>query len=58
MTTASTTGDSVKNRRPESDLDRRYGRIAISAVVAALPYRGETRNEAATPAQSHEDRAA
>jgi hypothetical protein len=58
MTTAKTTGDSVENRRPESDLGRRYGRIAISAVVAALPYRGETRNEASALAQAQEDRAA
>lgn len=56
MTTAKTSGDSVENRRPESDLGSRYGRIAISAVVAALPYRGETRNELSTPAP--DDRAA
>ena len=58
MTTAKTSGDSVENRRQESDLGRRYGRIAISAVVAALPYRGETRNELSTPAQAPDDRAA
>jgi hypothetical protein len=58
MTTTNTTGANVENPRPESDLGRRYGRIAISAVVAALPYRGETRNEGSAPAQSHQDRAA
>ena len=28
------------------DLDRRYGRIAISALVAALPYGGESKTTA------------
>jgi hypothetical protein len=51
MTTAKTSGQTFENRRSEPDLDRRYGRIAISAVVAALPYRGETKNPADVPAE-------
>ena len=38
-------------RRSEPDLDSRYGEIGISAVVAALRYRRETRN-AGTHARS------
>jgi len=55
MTTVRTSGFRNENRKSESDLDRRYGRIAISALVAALPYGGDTRNQAADPAESHED---
>ncbi len=50
--------DDTKNRRPEPDLGRRYGKIAISAVVAALPYRSETKNEERAPAEPRKDRAA
>lgn len=58
MTTARTSGDDSTNRRSDADLDRRYGRIGISALVAALPYRSETKNTAYAPAQSRDDRAA
>lgn len=59
MTTARTSGDRFENRRSDSDLDRRYGRIAISALVAALPYGGETRKPADDEsAESREERAA
>jgi hypothetical protein len=58
MTTANTSGDSAANRRVEADLGRRYGRIAISALVAALPYRSETKNDAYAPSKPRQDRAA
>ena len=32
-----------------ADLDRRYGRIGISAVAAALPYQSEAKNPAYSP---------
>ena len=58
MTTAKTTGESNENRRPDHDLDRQYGRIAISALVAALPYRGETSKQAPDSPDRRKDRAA
>ncbi len=58
MTTDETSGESFKNRQSEHDLDRRYGRIGISAVVAALPYRGETKSPASAPADARKERAA
>lgn len=68
MTTAKTTsdktfgdrmpGDRFEHRRSEPDLDRRYGRIAISALVAVLPYRSETRSEGHAPSKARADRAA
>jgi hypothetical protein len=36
-------------RREESKLDRRYGDIGISAVVAALRYASATKNPAYAP---------
>lgn len=33
------------------DLDVRYGKIGISAVVAALPYQSQARNPAYAPAE-------
>lgn len=44
MTHAETTRERSDQRQPEPGLDRRYGRIAISAVAAALPYSGECAN--------------
>lgn len=39
------------NTRTEGiDLDRRYGRIGISAVAAALHYQSEAKNPAYAPA--------
>jgi hypothetical protein len=42
-----TTLDSTKSdpEQPEQGLDRRYGEIGIPAVVAALRYRPETKNQ-------------
>lgn len=56
MNTAKASGQSPESRHTEANLDRRYGRIAISAVVAALPYRSETnrsetKNQAYTPVE-------
>lgn len=63
MMTTNSTGVDRDTRPPEPDLDRRYGRIAISALLAALPYGGESK--IATPASPnpasrtpHKDRAA
>ena len=51
MTTVDSTGENRQTRPPDVDLDRRYGRIAISALVAALPYGGECKTQASkTPA--------
>lgn len=58
MTTANSTGDDREARRPEADLDRRYGRIAISALVAALPYGGESKQKMPASSNPHKDRAA
>jgi hypothetical protein len=58
MTTAKSTGDDREARRQEADLNRRYGRIAISAVVAALPYGGESKRKTAVSPDPHKDRAA
>lgn len=51
MTTAQASSRSLESRQAEKDLDRRYGRIAISALAAALPYRGETKNRAYAPVE-------
>jgi hypothetical protein len=56
MTTAETSGAEQKSRRSELDLDRRYGRIAISALVAALPYGSECKQ--ADTVEDRKDRAA
>ena len=58
MTTDKTSGTSRESRRPEPDLDSRYGRIAISALVAALPYCSESRTAAPDSVEEREDRAA
>lgn len=58
MTTANSTGDTREARRHEADLNRRYGRIAISALVAALPYGGESKTKAPVSADPRKDRAA
>jgi hypothetical protein len=56
MTTLDTTGENRPTRRPEVDLDRRYGRIAISALVAALPYGGDSKAQAPESAEERKDR--
>ena len=39
MNSASASDHEVASRQPAADLDDRYGRIGISALIAALPYR-------------------
>lgn len=58
MTTANATGESNTSRRPEQDLDRRYGKIGISALIAALPYGSEAGKRAQDEPDSRKDRAA
>jgi hypothetical protein len=43
--------------RERSDLDDHYGKIGISALAAALRYRGETKNPAyaPVPVRPHDD---
>jgi hypothetical protein len=36
-------------------LDRRYGKIGISAVAAALPYQSDAKNTAYAPVVVHPD---
>lgn len=38
------------SQREAESLDRRYGKIGISAVAAALPYQSEAKNLAYAPA--------
>lgn len=54
MNTAKASGQSLESRQTEANLDHRYKRIAISAVVAALPYRSETKNEAYAPVEGRD----
>jgi len=42
--------------RERPDLDRRYGKIGISALAAALHYCSAAKNPASAPAQSKEER--
>ena len=57
MNTEQTTGQSSEGRQSEvrksqTELQNRYGRIAISAVVAALPYGTDSKTLADTKAAS------
>lgn len=47
-------GQTPQKRQPDASLDRRYGRIGISALVAALPYRSESKNAAYAPAEARD----
>jgi hypothetical protein len=51
----------TEQRRERAELDARYGKIGISAVAAALRYRGDAKNPAYAPtpipATEHEDAA-
>jgi hypothetical protein len=38
------------------NLDSRYGEIGISAVAAAVRYKGETKTSAPAPVSQHSDR--
>ncbi|MBI4274000.1 MAG: hypothetical protein HY659_04805 [Rhizobiales bacterium] len=42
--------------REQVSLDRRYGRIGISALVAALRYRSEAKNRPETTATANTER--
>ncbi len=44
-----------KRAGERTNLDRQYGTIGISAVLAALRYQGETKNPAYAPARRRED---
>jgi hypothetical protein len=44
-----------KHREPE-ELHERYGKIGISAVVAALTYQGDAKNLAYAPVTPRDDR--
>lgn len=54
MNTAKASGPSLESRQPEANLDRQYGRIAISALVAALPSRTETKKQAYVPVEARD----
>jgi hypothetical protein len=43
MATFKAVGRSSQGQDTRPELDRMYGRIRISAVVAALPYKGEAK---------------
>lgn len=40
------------DNRNTGDLDRCYGRIGISAVAAALTYKGDSKNSAYAPSET------
>lgn len=54
MTTAKASDHVEEGRSSRPDLQNRYGRIGISAVVAVLPYRGESKNSAYAPAEARD----
>jgi hypothetical protein len=54
MSTAQASGPSLESRQTEASLDRQYGRIAISAVVAALPYRSEAKSQSNAPVKTRD----
>jgi hypothetical protein len=58
MTNARTPDEPRNKRQAEPDLDHRYGRIAISAVVAALPYGGDSKTKPSVAPDPRTDRAA
>ncbi len=45
MTTPQTPSPSSDGRKPQIQLQDRYGRIAISAVLAALPYGKDSKSQ-------------
>jgi hypothetical protein len=55
MNTANAAGERSEKARAPIELDRRYGRIGISAVAAAVRYQSETKNPVYAPAGSSED---
>ena len=52
--TAAKTNENTVRHVP--NLDSRYGQIGISAVAAALQYKGETKTSAPAPASQPSDR--
>jgi hypothetical protein len=54
MNTTQATSQSPQVRKPQPELQSQYGRIAISAVVAALPYGGETKKPAYKAAKARD----
>jgi hypothetical protein len=46
MNTVRATNQAPEGRKPQPELQSQYGRIAISAVVAALPYGTDTKKPA------------
>jgi hypothetical protein len=44
-----------ESKREEPTLDRRYGKIGISAVAAALPYQSDAKNPAYAPVEHRDD---
>ena len=40
-----------EQRRQRTEIDPRFGRIGISAVAAALPYRSDAKNSAYAPVE-------
>lgn len=49
MNSANAMGERSEKTPAPVELDRRYGRIGISAVVAALRYQGDAKNPAYSP---------
>lgn len=58
MNSASAPGEKPEKGRPQAELDRRYGRIGISAVAAALRYQSDSKNPAYAPTHPGEDKRA
>jgi hypothetical protein len=55
--TKKTTAKTKENPgRHVPNLDSRYGEIGISAVAAAVRYKGETKTSAPAPVSQHSDR--
>ena len=54
MNSTSAAGEKSEKRRTPVELDRRYGRIGISALVAALRYQGDGKNPAYAPVDPRE----
>ncbi len=54
MSTQSNSNKNNTNNAPSrrSDLDRRYGRIGIPAVAAAMPYHSQAKKPAESPANA------
>ena len=49
------TNYSGSNKPDEAHLDRRYGKIGIPAVAAAVAYQSEPKNTAYAPVELRED---